>query len=245
MKAVILSAGQGSRLLPLTADRPKCLISFSGRPLLDWQLDSLIANGVDDIAIVVGFRDDQVIEALARRNEQRARITTIFNPFYQVADNLGSVWLARHHLTGDCMILNGDTLVSHQLVARAFAGAVPGINVTIDEKPDYDADDMKVVRTADGQLTAIGKRLPAEVVNAESIGMILFRGDGAGRFVQAVDQAMRTPEGTTSWYLKVIHRIARRERVETVKIVGESWAEVDFPEDVPTAEALVASWSAD
>ena len=243
MKAVILSAGQGSRLLPLTADRPKCLIEFSGRTLIDWQLDSLIANGVDDIAVVIGFRDDQVTAALARRAEGRARITTIFNPFYKVADNLGSVWLARHHLSGDCMILNGDTLVSPALVARALAGARPGINVTVDEKPGYDEDDMKVVREGDGRLLAIGKRLDLDRVNAESIGMILFRGDGAARFVDTVDRVMRTPEGTTSWYLKVIHRIAESERVETVGIMGEQWGEVDFPEDVPVAEALTRDWA--
>lgn len=243
MKAVILSAGQGSRLLPLTADKPKCLIEFSGRTLIDWQLDSLIANGIDDIAVVVGFRDDQVLAALARRGEQRARITTIFNPFYKVADNLGSVWLARQHLTGDCLILNGDTLVSPALVARALAGARPGINVTIDQKPAYDEDDMKVVRDSDGRLTAIGKRLPLAQVNAESIGMILFRGDGAERFVRTVEKVMRMPEGTTVWYLKVIHRIAETERVETVGIMGDCWAEVDFPEDLAPAATLTASWA--
>lgn len=243
MKAVILSAGQGSRLLPLTADKPKCLIQFSGRALIDWQLDSLIANGVEDISIVVGFRDDQVLEALRKRDDRRARISTIFNPFYKVADNLGSVWFARDHLKGDCMILNGDTLVSPALVARAFAGARPGINVTVDRKPSYDEDDMKVVREDDGRLLAIGKRLPLDQVNAESIGMILFRGDGAERFVRTVDTVMRTPEGTTVWYLKVIHRIAQSARVETVGIMGEAWAEVDFPEDLPAAEALTAGWA--
>lgn len=244
MKAVILSAGQGSRLLPLTADRPKCLIEFSGRTLIDWQLDSLIANGIDDIAVVVGFRDDQVADALARRGENRARITTIFNPFYKVADNLGSVWLARQHLTGDCLILNGDTLVATSLVARALAGAKPGINVTVDQKPAYDDDDMKVICDRDGRLTAIGKRLPIAEVNAESIGMILFRDDGAARFTRTVEQVMRTPEGTTVWYLKVIHRIAETERVETIGIMGEPWAEVDFPADIPVAQALTASWDA-
>lgn len=59
-RAIILSAGQGSRLLPLTADRPKCLIEFSGRTLLDWQLDMLIAGGIDDITVVVGFNSDMV-----------------------------------------------------------------------------------------------------------------------------------------------------------------------------------------
>ena len=68
MKAVILSAGQGSRLLPLTADRPKCLIDFAGRTLLDWQLDMLAGNGVTEVTLVTGFRDDQIAAALARRD---------------------------------------------------------------------------------------------------------------------------------------------------------------------------------
>jgi len=80
MRAIILSAGQGSRLLPLTADRPKCLIEFSGRTLLDWQLDILGANGVTEVVVVVGFRDDQVEAALARRSGG-PRVTTLFNPF--------------------------------------------------------------------------------------------------------------------------------------------------------------------
>jgi len=57
-KAIILSAGQGSRLGHLTDDRPKCLIEFNGRTLLDRQLDALAANGVEEAVVVTGFRDD-------------------------------------------------------------------------------------------------------------------------------------------------------------------------------------------
>lgn len=243
MRAIILSAGQGSRLGPLTVDRPKCLIEFSGRTLLDWQLDMLAANGVTEVTVVTGFRDDQVAAALARRSGG-PRVTTRFNPFYKVADNLGTVWIAREDFAGDCLVLNGDTLVSREIVATVLAAGRPGIAVTVDEKDGgYDEDDMKVVRDADGRLRRIGKRLGDAPVNAESIGLIVFRGDGAARFVQAVEAMMRTPQGTTNWYLKVIDAIAAGERVETVSIRGMGWGEVDFPEDLAPARALTAGWA--
>jgi len=241
MKAIILSAGQGSRLLPLTADKPKCLIEFSGRTLLDWQLDALIANGVRDIAIVVGFKAEAVEAHLAARNERRATIRTLFNPFFQVADNLGSVWLARPEMDGDFLILNGDTLVSPQLVAKAMNDARAPITVTVDQKTSYDADDMKVRREGP-RLTAIGKTLPLDEVNAESIGFLLFKGEGVKTFADTVDAVMHTPEGTKSWYLKVINRIAQESYVGTVSIKGHEWGDVDFPADVVNAQALTAGW---
>ena len=103
---------------------------------------------------------------------------------------------------------------------------------------------MKVIREeADGRLRAIGKRI-AEGVNAESIGLLAFRGGGAERFATAIDKAMRTSEGTTIWYLRVIHHLAQNGDVWTLDISGEEWGEVDFPEDVDNAEALVKRWDA-
>lgn len=241
MRAIILSAGQGSRLLPLTADRPKCLIDFSGKTLLDWQLDALIANGIDDIVIVTGFRFDQVEAALVARGETRAKVRTLYNPFYQVADNLGSVWLARSQMEGDFLILNGDNLIPPALVARALKTTTP-ISVTVDIKDDYDADDMKVRR--DGtRLTAIGKTLPVDSVDAESIGLLVFTGEGPRIFSAAVDAFMHTAEGTRSWYLKVIDRLAGETEIGTVSIAGEAWGEVDFPQDVDAGRALTAGWA--
>ncbi|MEX6725461.1 phosphocholine cytidylyltransferase family protein [Parapedomonas caeni] len=243
MRAIILSAGQGSRLLPLTADKPKCLIDCSGRTLLDWQLDALLANGIDDIVVVVGFQSDKVEAHLAARDFGGARVRTLFNPFYQVADNLGSVWLARPlMMEGDFLILNGDTLVTPALVAAVLAQAVEGINVTIDVKSTYDADDMKVVR-AGSRLLAIGKTLPLEQVNAESIGFLVFKGAGARLFADTVDTVMHTAEGVKSWYLRVIGRIAETNPVNVVSIEGHGWGEVDFPADVERARALTAQWS--
>jgi L-glutamine-phosphate cytidylyltransferase len=241
MKAIILAAGQGSRLGHLTDDRPKCLIEFAGRTLLDRQLDTLAVNGVDEVVVVTGFRDDQIENALAAR-DGGPNVRTVFNPFYKVADNLGSLFLVKDELEGDCLVWNGDTLVSNALMARVVGNVRPGICVTVDRKDSYDDDDMKVVRDEDsGRLRAIGKRIK-EGVNAESIGLLAFRDGGAERFAEAIDRAMRTSEGTTIWYLRVIHHLAQNGEVWTLDINGEEWGEVDFPEDVASAQKLVAGW---
>lgn len=242
--AIILAAGQGSRLGHLTHDRPKCLIEFGGKSLLDWQLDMLACNGIERAVVVTGFRDDQIEEALQRRRsaDRGPTVRTIYNPFYKVADNLGSLFIAREELDRDTLVWNGDTLVSAALMKRVVENDRQGICVTIDRKDSYDEDDMKVVTAADGRLQAIGKRL-SDGVNAESIGLLAFRGDGPQRFLEAIERAIRTPEGTTIWYLRVIHHIAQESDVWTLDIRGEEWGEVDFPEDVERARELVAAWA--
>ena len=242
MKAIILSAGQGSRLGHLVDGRPKCLIEFSGRTLLDRQLDTLEANGVHEAVVVTGFHDELVIEAIAKRTGG-PKVRTIFNPFYKVADNTGSLYMAREELGGDCLVWNGDTLVSRALMAKVVGNDRSGICVTIDRKDGYDDDDMKVVAGNDGRLRAIGKRI-SEGVNAESIGLLAFRSGGAEQFRDAIETAMRTSEGTTIWYLRVIHHLAQTGEVWTLDINGAEWGEVDFPPDVEAAQKLTASWDA-
>ncbi|NUQ18379.1 MAG: phosphocholine cytidylyltransferase family protein [Sphingomonas sp.] len=241
MKAIILSAGQGSRLGHLVDDKPKCLIEFNGRSLLDRQLDTLEACGVHEAVVVTGFHDELVNEMIARRSGGPA-VRTVFNPFYKVADNTGSLFMAREELSGDCLVWNGDTLVSRALMAKVVGNDRGGICVTIDRKPSYDEDDMKVVEQ-DGRLRAIGKRI-AQGVNAESIGLLAFRSGGAEQFRDAIDRAMRTPEGTTIWYLRVIHHLAQNGEVWTLDIAAEEWGEVDFPADVEMANELTSRWDA-
>lgn len=241
-KAIILSAGQGSRLLPVTADLPKCLIGFWGKTLIEWQIDALIRNGITDITVVTGFRTEQVEAVLAK--VRGATIRTLFNPFFQVADNLGSCWIARGAMAGDFIILNGDTLVSPGIVARLIADASAPITVTVDVKDGYDADDMKVNHEG-GRLVAIGKRLPPGESNAESIGMLAFKGEGGAIFRNKVEEMMRTAEGVTLWYLRAINEIAPTGAVGTVSIEGMDWAEVDFPRDIEIANALTGRWAVD
>jgi choline kinase len=242
-KAIILSAGQGSRLLPLTADRPKCLIDFSGKSLIAWQIQTLAAGGVTDFHVVTGFMTDMVEDELEEIRSAKVSINVHFNPFFKVADNLGSCWIVREQMHEDFLILNGDTLISPEIVDRIQSAGSWPITVTVDEKDRYDSDDMKVKRVGD-RLEMIGKTLTAAQSNAESIGFLAFRGQGAEQFREAVRQFMRTPAGVENWYLKVIDALAPNGNVGTVSIKGLEWAEVDYLNDVETASELTQRWLA-
>ncbi len=242
-RAIILGAGQGSRLLPHTENTPKALLDLGVRSMLEWQLLALEAAGVREAVVVTGLRDEQIDRAVERHAPPLLRVRTLYNPFYKLADNLASCWLARAELSaGPCLILNGDTLFEPE-IARRLLGAPPApITVTIDRKGAYDADDMKVC-TEGTRLKAIGKKLTAEETNGESIGFLRFEPAGAASFVAEIERTMRTPEGPGLWYLSAIHRLANAGvDVRVASIEGLEWGELDFPADLVQNREIAAGW---
>jgi choline kinase len=243
VKAIILSAGQGRRLLPLTAETPKCLIPFSGRPLVEWQVRSLAAAGVDDVVVVTGFEAGKVDHALEAISLPGVRLRATHNPFFELADNLASCWIARHEMRQPFLILNGDTLIEPKIAERVLEEpATAPITVTIDAKDEYDSDDMKV-RTEGDRLIAIGKTLPNDLVTGESIGFLRFTAEGAEAFVGEIERLLRSEEGLKRWYLSAIDGIARYQNVVGVRsIQGLDWSELDFPADLDRGVAMTDAW---
>lgn len=243
MKALIIGAGQGKRLLPLTAEEPKALLNIGGKSLLEWQATALVDCGVEDIVFLAGFNLPAVERSLAHfaRRWPKVRLRAVYNPFYGVADNLATCWLARHEMDGDFLLLNSDTLFSLPVLQTLLASPAAPISLAVDHKDRYDDDDMKV--QLDGsRLVDIGKKLPRERVQGESIGMLYFRGDGPRRFVTALEAAMLDPAAIRQWYLSVIAALAPQTEVRAVTISGHPWCEIDYPVDVQTARRMVASW---
>src|SRR5262245_52236305 len=111
MKAIILSAGQGSRLLRLTEGRPKCLLPIGPRTLIQRQIWARPQGGVDDVAVGVGHHAKDEQDLLNRLEGPKLKLRTIFNPFYKLPDNLASCWMARHEMDRDFVILNADTVI--------------------------------------------------------------------------------------------------------------------------------------
>jgi choline kinase len=239
MKAVILSAGQGKRLLPLTADCPKCILPVGGRSLVEWQIDELAKCGIDQVSVVLGFRADKV-ERILRERYGSHHVKTIYNADFAVSDNLVSCWAAHGEMHSDFVLLNGDTLFEAAVMQRLLDTPHRPVTVAISHKKDYDADDMKV--ELDGcRLVNIGKDLLPDQVDGESIGMILFRGQGPGLFRLALEKTLETPSAQTKWYLSVVDEMARSMPVWTCSIEGLQWCEVDYYADLKLAEKVVSA----
>lgn len=238
MKAILLSAGQGSRLLPLTLNRPKCLLPLGDETILARQIRELMSCGLRDITVVVGFCAEAVERELARLRTRSVSLKTLFNPFYAVADNLGSCWLARDEMKSSFLLVNGDTVFERGIVDRLLA-AEPRwpITLTIDRKPFYDADDMKVVVEGE-RLLRVGKTIDGVRIDGESIGVSVYSGQGVRLFRDTLQQMLRTPQNVKSWYLKAIDALAHRGHVGTLLIEGLRWGEVDYPQDLDRVRSL-------
>lgn len=234
-KAIILSAGQGRRLLPLTENMPKCLLPVADKSVMEWQVEALLAVGIDHITIVAGFQVSLVEALLAQRYADYPGINILFNPFYEVADNLASCWIARHLMDGDFLLMNGDTVIESALIAQVLNSKSAPITLSVDYKDTYDSDDMKVQTDANGWVKQVSKIIPTEQIDAESIGLTYFREQGSLHFRDAVETALRHPAELKSWYLTIIDALADKNLVNTCSIKGYRWCEIDFIEDLSKA----------
>lgn len=238
MKALILSAGQGKRLLPLTASTPKCLLPVRGKPILQWQIEALSACGVRRIRVVVGFGAELVKRTLASICPPSVDLRAIDNPLYTMTDNLFSCWMARAEMSGGFVLLNGDTLFEYDVLRRLLASDPAPVTIAASRKESYDSDDMKIC-AAGSRLLAVGKDLPPERTTGESIGALVFRGAGPQLFRQAVESAVAQPGAERRWYLSVINEMAQQDLVRTVSVEDLAWAEIDFPADLERAAQVM------
>lgn len=229
-RAIILSAGQGSRLLPLTADRPKCLIEVGGRAILDHQIEALAASGVAAITIVAGYRIGH-IEAHVAAARPGPSIEVRLNPFWATASSIGSVWAARDRLSGPFILLNGDTVYEPTLIADCAARFGPGLNLVVERVSTAEDDDMRVIVEGD-RVVEVGKALPTDRAAHRSLGIVgTFDEDGDG-YVATLDAVLREENGAMRFHHAVVDRLARAGRVRAVEVSPLHWQEIDQPEDI-------------
>jgi len=231
MKGIILSAGNGSRLLPLTRDMPKCLVEVDGRAILDWQLEALAEAGVESAVVVVGYRSRRVQAHLAAASPPLP-VTLLFNPFWRVASSIGSVWTARDHLDAPFVLMNGDTVFEPQVIGGAISDAGESVGLLIEPLKGYEQDDM-LVEASDGRVRAVGKNLSTEHATHRSLGVVLApREEDARAYLRALDEVIAAPDGTQSYHHDVVDWLAGTVGVAAVARREGVWQEIDRPADI-------------
>jgi choline kinase len=226
MEALILAAGEGSRL---GVDVPKCLVEVGGEPLLSHQLSALEDAGADDITVVVGHGRDLVRDVAG----DRARL--VVNERYDQTNSLYSFWLARHGITEDLLLLNSDVLFPVELLRRLLAAQ--GSALAYDSTSGDDEEHMKV-RMAWGRLQRMSKTLAQDETAGENVGVLRLAPADAEAAFAAADWLVR--EGCDNeWVGAAISDVARQHPIRCLDVADLPWVEIDFPEDLTTARDLV------
>jgi len=168
MKAIILAAGSGKRLAAMHWNKPKCLLPCPGGTLLDNMLLSLAENGIEEVAIVVGF-ERQLVEQAARHH--RFRLSFIENPDYAATNTIHSLWLASKYLDDDVLYFNADIWFERPIISHLLALAQSAMVIDTARR---DAESVKVIADSTDRITRIGKELPAEKCHGEFVGIAKF-----------------------------------------------------------------------
>jgi choline kinase len=242
LKAVILCAGQGKRLLPLTKYTPKCLLSLSEDfVLLGWQLSQLAISGVREVVVITGFQAYKVERFLQSFKGKFESLKTVYNPLYKSKDNLFSARLALQEMKDDFLLINGDTLFSASSVQQLRENSYASCAMLVSTKEAYDSDDMKV-SIKNGSIEAIGKNLAVEYIDAESIGVLIIRKKAISSLCDIVNKLVLEANAAQLYYLEAIARLAQVIRIEVVGIHEDAWCEVDFAADLWQARRFAARW---
>jgi len=237
MKILILAAGTGSRLLPLTRNTPKSLIDLgNGMTLLETQLEAIRPTGVAKVVIVTGYRSEQ-IEAKIRHHEG-FDFQIVYNPFFDVSNNLVSAWMAMPYLAGEFVLVNGDDVFRTQVLQRLL-DAEGETTMVVSHKPAYDEDDMKV-HTRGERVHKVSKKVSPDETNGESIGMMKFSQRGRDRFFAELDTMVRDKSNHDSYYLEALQRIMDSGwPVNYVACKPNEWAEIDFHPDLVSLKKML------
>jgi choline kinase len=224
MRAVILAAGRGGRLRDVTGDRPKCLARVGDRTLIERQIRSLRARGIDQIAVVAGFRAADVGRTCG------AGIDVVVNDRYASTNSLYSLWLARDLLTDGFVVLNCGVLFHDQILRDLLTSRdEDALLMAASRGQNYGDEEMKV-RVRAGCVADISKTLDSADADGENVGIAKFGETGARVLIEEAG-ALVAAGVTDAWLPRAFAAFARRRPLYVVETRGYPWIEIDFPED--------------
>ena len=232
-RAIVLAAGAGTRLNPMTNGLPKCLVRFGERSLVDMQVEALLAAGVDDIVLVVGYEADQV----RRHCRPLPAVRFVENPDFGSTNSIYSLWLARAFLDRETFLFNCDIVFHPALLERMLEGGRQNA-IAVDSHAPRVAGEMNVRIRATGEVAAIGKDLDPSDCQAQSVQLARFDSAGARSVAAEVERLVaerRKDVFPTSAYGPLI------ERGELFAVEGGDlpWAEIDSVDDYNAAVTSV------
>ena len=234
MKAVILAAGQGTRIRAVHGQRPKCLIQVDDKTILDHQIEALSMVGIDQIAIVVGYEKQQIIRHVRSRFDRCSlNIHFIENPAFAETNNIYSLWLARDWLRGDSFVcLNADVVLKPDILDSALRADAP-ISMIVDHS--WRDETMKVI-ISNGRVIRMSKKISKKEFSATYIGITVFDHAIQGKFFRKIRNLIGAGRVNEFFNAAVQELADEGVQIGFTTTAGLPWAEIDDPFDLTFAQ---------
>lgn len=238
MKALILAAGLGTRLIPITNDKPKALVSVNNKPILMKQIESLHENGIDDITIVSGYKAD-VLEKTVHCIYPEIRIVESVD--YAVTNNMYSAYLGVKAMFQDMefqpfLMMNADVFFDASVITSLINDS--NSNAIVVDAGRYMAESMKVTEK-NGRLVAISKQIAPKEALGCSIDVYKFDEEGGKTFFDKCVNYIEIKKEMNLWS-EVALNDALSEIIFKASPLEGRWLEIDNYEDLLAAEKLFA-----
>ncbi|HPF70928.1 MAG TPA: phosphocholine cytidylyltransferase family protein [Candidatus Krumholzibacteria bacterium] len=240
MRAVILAAGQATRLRPLTDHCPKCLLEVGGEAILARTVRLLAARGVTRFTIVDGFCGDLIRRAVAE-DFPGLDVTFVRNADYASTNNAWSLMLAGCRGDEPIMLLDSDILCEEGVYDAMLAPGAPN-RLGLRTQGTIGDEEMKVRLDGRGQVAALTKRMPPAAAAGESVGIEVFGEEFVAALGPVLARRMRVDGLVNEYYEEAFTELAGLgHAILPVDLGPLRCLEIDTPEDLAEARRLFAA----
>lgn len=232
-KAIILNAGEGKRLRPLTKNLPKCLLKIGNKTILEHQLSNLAKCSIKEVTVVIGHRSEMICRKI-RQAPFDLSVNYIWNEIYYKTNTAYSLWLARNEMDEDFIYLNGDVLF-HQEALRRLIQSKFDTCLAISKKK-VGKEEMKV-RIANCIIRRIGKEMEPSLADGEFIGIARFSKEFNVLLKKKLEEVIK--EGKLNAFFEhAVQRTLRTHSIYAVDVSDIPCIEIDNHGDFNEAKRM-------
>ena len=238
MKAIILAAGIGSRLRPITLHKPKGAVTVNGKSILRHQLEAYAKAGVEEVFVISGYKADLLREICENTSKELSiNIEIIINENYANTDNMFSLSLVADWIQGEEFLLsNGDVIYQNNIISDLVSLSSNHSYIATDAGV-YSTEGMKV-RIDGKQVTELSKSIGEAEADAVSIDLYRFSSAFSVSLFNEIEQILHSKESYSGWTEVAINNLLDRKysNVRSFDISGSNWAEIDNIADLLEAD---------
>jgi L-glutamine-phosphate cytidylyltransferase len=235
MIAIILAAGTGSRLMPLTKDIPKPLLEIDDKSLMERMIINCISNDVNEFIIVLGHKKGRVLEKIDYlKKKYSIKISTIENKKYSQTNTSCSVNLATRQLNDDVIIINGDNVVDERIISGLLK--INETALVVDNYKKLNEESFKL-RIENNMIIDIGKGIDIKTASGEFIGISKVSKNDLPLFNSILENLIA--ENVQNYYDLAYKDLSKRVKMEYFFTNGLKWTEIDDKKDWEYAHELV------